>query len=132
MRNIFFLFSLALIASCSPQKNISSEGTSTGTSIKKEGSRMYGKVIVKSKPSLDGKSEIPELFFDRDGVEFFINIPLGKVSKADIRKHVYKNIDILGEIKTGAFSTTVSKSRSGEENKPTQEGAYLVIYKILE
>jgi hypothetical protein len=132
MRNLFFFLLVAFIFSCSPQKPASGGVTSTGVEVKKHGAKMYGKVVIKSKMSEDGMKEIPELFFDRGGVEFFINIPAGKVSKADIQKHVFKDIDILGEIKTGAFSSSVAQSRSGEENKPVQEGAYVVIYKILE
>ncbi len=130
MRNLLFLLIVGLMASCTPQKSVSSGSSSVGGEINKQGSKMYGKVVVKSVST--GTSEKPVLYFDRDGVEFFINIPAGKVSKADIQKYVYKNIDVIGEIKTGAFSSSGNVTRSASESEGAEEGAYIVIYKILQ
>ena len=130
MRNLFSLFIVVLICSCSPQKPVSGSSSVGVTQTNSKGSKMYGKVVVKSVS--DGNSEMPVLYFDRDGVEFYINIPAGKVSKPDIQKHLYKNIDVIGEIKTGSYSSDGKQMSSTREGKDSEEGAYVVFYKILE
>ena len=131
MRNIFFLFAATFFLACSPQKSTSSSGSvSEGTIVKKQGIKMYGKIIVKSVSN--GTTEKAQLYFDRNGVEYFINIPVGKVSESELKKYIYKEIDVLGEIKTGKYFKGDTRTRSTQESIPNQEGQYLVIYKVLE
>ena len=130
MRSFFFLFIVLILVSCVSQKPVLNADSVVGTEIKKQGSKMYGKIVIKSVSK--GTKEMPTFYFDRNGVEFFINIPEGKVAKEEIQKYVYKDIDIIGEIKTGALSTSKNQTRSEQENNSKQDGAYIVIYKIIE
>jgi hypothetical protein len=130
MRNLFFFVLVVFIASCTQQKAVSLDAVSDSGEVKKKGMKMYGKIVVQSVVK-DGL-EMPVLYFERDGVAFFINIPLGKVSKSEIQKHVYKDIDVVGEIKNGPLSSSFSKTRSGNENQQQAEGPYVILYKILD
>ncbi|MEJ6736114.1 MAG: hypothetical protein QNK84_03640 [Flavobacteriales bacterium] len=130
MRNFLYIVITILIASCSPQKLTSSSSPSSGTEIKNLGSKIYGKVIVKSVSK--GTTETPVLYFDTYGVEYFIDFSSSKVTKAEISKFVYKDIDVLGEIKTEGFSTTQSKTREEQENGVKHKRNTIVIYKILD
>jgi len=129
IRNFLYIVIAILIASCSPQK-LTSSIYSSGTEIKNLGSKIYGKVIVKSVSK--GITEMPELYFDTYGVEYFIDFSSSKVTKAEIRKFVYKDIDVLGEIKMEGFSTTQSKTREEQENELKHKGNTIIIYKVLD
>ena len=132
MRNLIFLAIVTLVTSCSPQKPISGGGVSSNPEVKKQGSKMCGKVVVKSKMSLDGKSEMPVLYFDINGVEYFIDFSASKVAKVDIQKYILKEIDILGEIKTEGFSVAQGQSRVEQEEAKKYEGNAIVIYKVMD
>lgn len=93
-----------------------------------KGMKMHGQITVKSEPSADGKSESPVLYFD-NGVAHLINFTESKVSQSEIKQYVYKNIDLIGEIKTG--KTPSQNQNFKKEEQTVEEVQYIVIYKIL-
>jgi len=129
MKNFILIVSSILLIACTPQKKVTSAGSSsTMSKPSNKGMKMHGDIVVKSEPSADGKSELPVLYFD-NGVAHLISFGESKVSKAEIQQYVYKNIDIIGEIKTGK---TPSQSQNlKKEEQTVEEGQYIVIYKIL-
>jgi len=130
MKNFILIASSILFFSCTPQKNVTSS-TTTSSSVSDQTSKgveMYGRVIVKSKPSANGQSEVPSYYFD-DGVSYQINFAKSKVSKADVQKYLNKDIDIVGEVKIGDVSSSnLTKSQVESSSK---EESYIIIYSIL-
>ncbi len=129
MRKLFIILTPVLLFACTAQEaaTTSSSETKTETTSRK----MFGKVVVKSLPDNDSQTTTPILYFDLNGAEYFIKISEGTVKKETIQKYTYKEIDILGEIKMGHWSSGGVQEKD-EENAVLEEGEYIVIYKIFE
>lgn len=129
MKNLILIVCSILFFSCAPQKKVlSGGGTSSLSKPSNLGMKMYGKVVVKSNVSSGENTEIPVLYFD-NGVSYLINFSESKVSKAEIQQYVYKDIDIVGEIKKGKIPS--QNQQPQREEAFIKEGSYIVIYKIL-
>jgi len=128
MKNYILIFSVLFFVACKPQKSVSTTSTAqSSVTIAKKGMKMFGKIVVKSKAS-GPRSETPVLYFD-NGISYLINFSESNVTKSEVKKYSYKEIDILGEIKSGKVAVQ-SKDQS-KEGATMKEGQYIVIYKIL-
>jgi len=129
MRSIIIIILSFILFACSAQD----AATTSSSTSKTEASRrkMFGKVVVKSLPNNDSQTTTPVLYFDLNGAEYFIKISEGTVKKEMIQKYTYKEVDILGEIKTGLWSSGAVQAKD-EETADIEEGEYIVIYKIFE
>jgi hypothetical protein len=129
MRNLTLLILIVLIGSCSSQKTASRNSSTSELKTQKQGSKMYGKVVVKS--VLQEGKEVPFYYFDIQGVEYLIKYAFGKVTKSDIQKYQYKDIDVLGELGMGIIGTSETKKSIGIETSGGEEERIIIIYEIL-
>ncbi|MGB0888233.1 MAG: hypothetical protein ACPGSL_08935 [Vicingaceae bacterium] len=133
MKNVILILSSILLIACTSQKKVTNTTATANVTNQKKESKMYGKVVVKSKPSNNGNSEMPVFYFNMSGVDYRINFKKSKVSKTEIQKYLFKDIDVLGETKVNvATNTPLTNGASEEENQKVEEGLSIVIYKIIE
>ena len=129
MRNLTFLILVVLIGSCSSQKTTSKSSTISELKKQKQGTKMYGKVVVKS--TLQGDQELPLYYFDIQGVEYQIKYAFGKITQRDLQKYLYKEIDVLGEIKMGINGASEAKKNVGKVTASGEQERVIIIYEVL-
>lgn len=113
---------LLCTVSCGTQKEVVTE--STENEIKK------GTVIELARKTREGLSDDKDLYFRMGGRNFFIKLTDSDVQLKELRKHIDKEICVVGEVKNGPWNETGAATLSQPAQKE-RAGLYIAIKDIV-
>ena len=140
MRNLIFLFVLTFFIGCTPQKEVSKNRVHKENKVKKEGRKIYGKIVSKYiGPMLTDEwpeTKRPDLSFQIGNEYYLIKYANEGVSPFELNRLAEKEIEVRGKLIgngwVGEASNTVPKRKVKGDGKKIEEMGYILIYEILE
>jgi len=108
--------------------------------VKKEGRKIYGKIICKYiGPMLTDEwpeTKRPELSFQIDNEYYLIKVFNENISLVELNRLIKKEIEVRGKLIgdgwVGFPSNTAPKRKEKGDGKKIEEMGYILIYEILE